>query len=116
MRLIFNVIFSIDNLFKMKKIAYLFVMIAGMTLASVSVNAQDTKSAKTPVAKEVKAACCKNGGKASGGSCCMKQAASAGANTNATMTDQKGNGKTGTCCATKTEASVAKTKVSKTVN
>lgn len=45
----------------MKKLIYLFVMVAGMTLASVSVNAQDSKpKAETACSKDCKKACCKD--------------------------------------------------------
>jgi hypothetical protein len=43
----------------MKKLFYLFVMVAGMTLLSVNVNADDTKVKEKPAA----AACCKAGDK-----------------------------------------------------
>ena len=54
----------------MKKLAYLFVMIAGMTLAAVNVNAQDAKSSPTPVKKETTTGCCKSGTKTAEGKCC----------------------------------------------
>jgi hypothetical protein len=79
----------------MKKLAYLFVMIAGMTLAVVNVNAKDPKSSSTTVKKEATTTCCKKG------------AASTCANKDANMTCTKD--KKGTCCKAKTEpASVAK--------
>lgn len=73
----------------MKKLFYLFVMIAGLTLASVNVNAEDTKGkekATTACCKSgekaactksgEKAACCKSGDKAEAKKCCSKEAAS----------------------------------------
>ncbi|MEI6680284.1 MAG: hypothetical protein WCL21_16870 [Mariniphaga sp.] len=51
----------------MKKLIYLFVMIAGMSLAVSNANAKDTKS----TAKPETAACCKSGDK----KCCSKDAA-----------------------------------------
>ena len=43
----------------MKKLIYLFVMVAGMTLASVNVNAQDSKpKAATSCSKDCKKSCC----------------------------------------------------------
>jgi hypothetical protein len=54
------------KLLKMKKLFYLFVMIAGMTLASVNVNAEDAKP------KEKAAACCKSGEKAACAKDCKK--------------------------------------------
>ncbi|MEI7524593.1 MAG: hypothetical protein WCJ95_09705 [Mariniphaga sp.] len=45
----------------MKKLIYLFVMVAGMTLATANVNAQDSKpKAATACAKDCKKACCKD--------------------------------------------------------
>jgi hypothetical protein len=77
------------KLFKMKKLIYLFVMVAGMTLATANVNAQDAKSsdkAKTEACSKSgeksaccksgdKAACCKSGDKGEAGKCCKKDAA-----------------------------------------
>lgn len=45
----------------MKKLIYLFVMVAGMTLAGVNVSAQDSKpKAATACSKDCKKACCKD--------------------------------------------------------
>ena len=84
----------------MKKVTYLFVMIVGMTLASVNVNAQDAKSTSDPVKKEGKA-CCKSGEKMADGKTCSKEATTA---------------KAGACTKTKGETTASETKVSKTVN
>jgi hypothetical protein len=51
----------------MKKLIYLFVMIAGMSLAVSNADAKDTKS----TAKPETSACCKSGEK----KCCSKEAA-----------------------------------------
>lgn len=64
----------------MKKLIYLFVMVAGMTLASVNVNAQDAKSTTDPVKKEVtdagsKSATCTKADKKDGAACCAKKGA-----------------------------------------
>lgn len=49
----------------MKKLIYLFVMVAGMTLAGVNVNAQDNKPKEaTACSKDCKKSCCKAGDKA----------------------------------------------------
>jgi hypothetical protein len=56
----------------MKKLFYLFVMVAGMTLLSVNVNADDTKVKEKPAA----AACCKAGDKAGCAKSCDKAAVS----------------------------------------
>ena len=95
----------------MKKLAYLFVMIAGMTLAAVNVNAQDAKA--KAAAKETTAACCKAGDKMAAGKCCMKDATSACANKDAGMTSQKMNDKKGACCMTKTEPTASNAKGTK---
>ena len=45
----------------MKKLIYLFVMVAGMTLATASVKAEDSKpKAATECAKDCKKSCCKD--------------------------------------------------------
>lgn len=54
----------------MKKLIYLFVMVAGMTLASVNVNAQDAKAAAGDGKKSATSACCAKG--SSSASCCDK--------------------------------------------
>jgi hypothetical protein len=72
------------KLLKMKKLIYLFVMVAGMTLASVNVNAQDAKGTTDPVKKEATAACskstssaaCSKSDKKDGAACCAKKDAS----------------------------------------
>lgn len=99
----------------MKKLAYLFVMVAGMTLAAVNVNAQDAKSASDPVKKEA-TACCKSGEKMADGKTCSKDAAAASANKDASTASQKTNDKTGACCKSKGETTASDAKVSKTVN
>jgi hypothetical protein len=45
----------------MKKLIYLFVMVAGMTLASVNVNAQDPKAPACDAKKGATAGCCAKG-------------------------------------------------------
>ena len=97
----------------MKKLAYLFVMIAGMTLASVNVNAQDAKNTSTTVKKEAAAACCKGGDNASCGKCGSKVAASACTNKDASTTNQNVNDKKGACCKAKTELTVSEVKDTK---
>jgi hypothetical protein len=59
----------------MKKLIYLFVMVAGMTLAAANVNAEvvKAKAASTACAKDCKKACCKADDKAA----CTKKEASA---------------------------------------
>jgi hypothetical protein len=99
------------KLLNMKKLSYLFVMIAGMTLATMNVNAQDAKSA--PAKKEATAACCKSGEAACAKKCDMKGTASAGANKDANSTSQN---KSGVCTKAKAETTVSEAKVSKTVN
>ena len=45
----------------MKKLIYLFVMVAGMTLAGVNVSAKDAKPKEaTACSKDCKKACCKD--------------------------------------------------------
>jgi len=76
----------------MKKLFYLFVMIAGMTLASVNVNAQDATSkpkAATCCKGGDKKACCKSSDKAAAGKCCKKASADATTKKDATATTTK---------------------------
>lgn len=96
----------------MKKLTYLFVMIAGLTLASVNVNAQDAKGTSAPVKKEA-GACCKSGMKMADGKTCSKEAAAACANkgTGTASTD-----KPAACCKSKAEATTSKVKDTKKVN
>ena len=96
----------------MKKLVYLFVMIAGMTLAAVNVNAQDAKNTSTTAKKETTAACCKNGDK----KCCKKDAASMCTKKDASTTSQNVTDKKGSCCKAKTEASTSEVKNTKSVN
>ena len=95
----------------MKKLTYLFVMIVGMTLASVSVNAQDAKSTTAPVKKEA-TSCCKNGAKMADGKTCTKEQAAACANksTSTASTDKPA------CTKAKAEATTSEVKDSKKVN
>jgi len=76
----------------MKKLFYLFVMIAGMTLASVNVNAQDA-SAKPKTAACCKSgdkkACCKSGDKAAATKCTKKTTADATVKKGAAATSTK---------------------------
>jgi len=97
----------------MKKLVYLFVMVAGMTLASYSVNAKDPKKAPEPVKKEATAACCKAGDKAMEGKCCEKSATNASAGKDASTASQKMSDKKGACCMSKTEATASETKGTK---
>ncbi|HEY3389179.1 MAG TPA: hypothetical protein VGK38_06370 [Prolixibacteraceae bacterium] len=100
----------------MKKVTYLFVMIVGMTLATLSVNAQDAKSTTAPVKKEA-TACCKDGGKMADGKTCTKGAtASADATKGTSATSQKVSDKSGACCKSKSAATASEAKVSKTVD
>lgn len=96
----------------MKKVTYLFLMIVGMTLASVNVNAQDAKSTTTPAKKEA-TACCKSGEKMADGKTCTKEAAAACANkgTSTASTD-----KPAACCKSKAEATASDAKSTKTIN
>ena len=96
----------------MKKLAYLFVMIAGMTLASVNVNAQD---AKTAVKKEA-SACCKGGDQAS---CCKKGAketASTASNKDANVNKDAKCDKVAACTKSKSVTTASDAKSTKTVN
>ena len=95
----------------MKKLAYLFVMIAGMTLAAVNVNAQDAKSCSATAKKEA-TACCKSGEKTADGKTCTKEVAAACASKG---TSAAVNDKAGACSKSKTEATVAEAKVTKSV-
>lgn len=94
----------------MKKLVYLFVMIAGMTLSVVNVYAQDAKCASATVKKEATAACCKSSDKMADGKCCKKETASACVNKVASTTSQNLTDKKGTCCKTKTEATASDAK------
>jgi len=96
----------------MKKATYLFLMIVGMTLASVNVNAQDAKSTTAPVKKEA-STCSKSGEKMADGKTCSKEAAAACANKGAsTASTDKPAG----CCKAKAEATTSELKDSKKVN
>ncbi len=99
----------------MRKLTYLFVMIVGMTLASVNVNAQDAKSTTDPVKKEG-SACCKSGEKMADGKTCSKDATTASVNKDASTTVQKVNDKAGSCTKSKTETTASEAKVTKTVD
>ena len=90
----------------MKKLAYLFVMIAGMTLAAVNVNAQDAKSSSTPVKKETTAGCCKSGTKTADGKCCKKGSTAACTKKDASSAKDK----KGTCCKAKSGATACAAK------
>jgi len=96
----------------MKKLAYLFVMIAGMTLAAVNVNAQDAKSSSDPAKKEA-TACCKSGEKTADGKTCTKEAAAACGTkgTSAAVSDKACSGS-----KSKTETTLSEAKVTKPVN
>jgi len=94
----------------MKKATYLFLMIVGMTLASVNVNAQDAKSTTAPVKKEA-STCCKSGEKMADGKTCSKEAAAACANKGTASTD-----KPAACCKSKAEATTSEVKDSKKIN
>ena len=96
----------------MKKLVYLFVMIAGMTLASVPVNAQDAKNTVDPVKKEA-SACCKSGAKMADGKACNKEAVAACANKGASTASTD---KPAACCKSKAEATTSEVKDSKKVN
>ena len=62
------------KLLKMKKLIYLFVMVAAMTLASVNVNAQDPKAPACDAKKGTTSACCAKG--TSSAACCDKMSSS----------------------------------------
>lgn len=70
----------------MKKLIYLFVMVAGMTLASVNVNAQDPKAPACDAKKGTAAACC---AKASSSACGDKAAAACSGKKETATTDSK---------------------------
>ena len=90
-------------------------MIAGMTLATVNVNAQDKKDA--PVKKEATAACSKSADAASAAKCDKKMDASAStAGKDAGSACQKTADKSGACCKSKSGATASEAKVTKTVN
>ena len=90
------------KLLKMKKLIYLFVMVAGMTLAAVNVNAQDAKAATGDSKKSATSACCAKG--SSGASCCDKTAGASCCKKDATTASSKA----------KTEPVAQKTKEAKT--
>jgi len=96
----------------MKKVTYLFVMIVGMTLAAVNVNAQDAKST-TPPAKKEATACCKSGEKLADGKTCSKEAAAACANKGASTASTD---KPAACCKSKGEATASDAKSTKTID
>ena len=74
----------------MKKLFYLFVMVAGMTLASVNVNAQDaTSKPKAATCCKSGAKCCKSGDKAAAGKCCKKASADASTKKKSSTTSVK---------------------------
>jgi len=81
------------KLLKMRKLIYLFVMMAGMILAINSANGQDPKCKS----KEAKMVCCKTGDKAVAGKCCKKEIASCCKNKNVSQSCQKVNDNKGTC-------------------
>ncbi len=59
----------------MKKLIYLFVMVAGMTLATANVNAKDSKpAATTACSKDCKKACCKDKAACTKGDAAKKEA------------------------------------------
>jgi len=97
----------------MKKATYLFLMIVGMTLTSVNVNAQDAKSTTTPAKKEA-TSCCKSGEKMADGKTCSKEAAAACANKGASTasTDKPA----AACCKSKAGATASEAKSTKTIN
>ncbi len=98
----------------MRKLLYLFVMVAGMSLAAADANAQDPKA---PVRKEATAACSKSGETASAAKCDKKETAAACANKDASATSQNVNNKaTGACCKSKAVATASDAKDSKSVN
>jgi len=99
----------------MKKVTYLFVMIVGMTLASINVNAQEAQSTTAPAKKEA-AACCKSGQKMADGKTCTKEAAAVCAKKDASTTSQNVSVKAGTCCKSKGATTASDAKSSKTVN
>ncbi len=74
------------KLLKMKKLIYLFVMVAGMTLASVNVNAQDPKAPASDAKKGATAACCAKG---SSSACGDKAAACCAGKKETATTDSK---------------------------
>ena len=74
------------KLLKMKKLIYLFVMVAGMTLASVNVNAQDPKAPACDAKKGATAACCAKG---SSSACGDKAAACCAGKKETATTDSK---------------------------
>ena len=89
-------------------------MIVGMTMASVSVSAQDAKSTSSPVKKEA-STCCKSGDKTACTKSCSKETA-VNASKDASTTSENVSGKAGACCKSKTATTASEAKVSKTVN
>jgi hypothetical protein len=81
------------KLLKMRKLIYLFVIMAGMTLAVNHANGQDPKC----MSKEAKMACCKTGDKTVAGKCCKKETATCCKNKNVNQSCQKGNNNKGLC-------------------
>ncbi|HZK93725.1 MAG TPA: hypothetical protein VFC67_05915 [Prolixibacteraceae bacterium] len=96
----------------MKKITFLFLMVVGMTLASVNVNAQDAKSTTTPAKKEA-TTCCKSGEKMADGKTCSKEAAAACANKGASTASAD---KPAACCKSKAGATASDAKSTKTID
>lgn len=86
-------------------------MVAGMTLVTMNVNAQDPKGAEAPAKKEATA--CKSGAKTADGKTCSKETAAACANksTSAEVSD-----KVAACSSSKTATTASEAKVTKTVN
>ena len=89
----------------MKKLIYLFVMVAGMTLASVNVNAQESKAAAGDGKKSATSACCAKG--TSSASCCDKMSGAA-------CTDKKDASTSSAATKAKTEPVAQKAKETKT--
>ena len=111
-RVLLKMIIINSNLLKMKKLFYLFVIIAGMTLAAVNVNAQDPKCAAKCAAaagkKDATAACCKAGEKMSCGKEASKETASASSKKDSGTAGQKSG--TSACCAAKAGSAVSEVK------
>ena len=99
------------KLLNMKKLTYLFVMIVGMTLASVNVNAQDAKSTQAPVKKEA-SSCCKGGKMADGKTCSKEQAAACAGKSKSTADATQ----PAACTKSKTVATTSEVKGTKKVN
>jgi hypothetical protein len=94
----------------MKKLLYVFLMISGMALSIVNVNAQDPKCCGP---KETKMACCKSAEKDDAGKCANKGATSGCVKKDAATTGEKIKDDKSTCKAkdvsTASEAKVANT-------